>query len=55
MSYKPSFSNAVEPDLFHRTQVDNAISFGRYTQHLIQDLFYVQLLALSIIKTVHYG
>ena len=42
-------------NLVHRAHVDDAVSLRRHSQYLIQNLFHVQLLALSIIKPVHYG
>lgn len=41
--------------LVHRAHVDDAVPLRRHPQYLIQDLFHVQLLTLSIIKAVHYG
>lgn len=42
-------------NLVHRAHVDDAVSLRRHPQYLIQNLFHVQLLALSIIEPVHYG
>jgi len=43
------------PYLVHRSHVDNAVPLRRHSQYLIQNLYHVQLLTLSIIKPVHNG
>lgn len=42
-------------NLVHRTHVDDAVPLRRHSEDLIEDLFHVQLLTLSVIKPVQYG
>lgn len=41
--------------LMHWPHVDDAVPLGRYPEDLIQDLFHVQLLTLSKIKSIYNG
>lgn len=41
--------------LVHWPHVDDAVPLSRYPEDLIQDLFHVQLLALSKVKPIHNG